>query len=257
MGSGRGQKDALIFNQASTKRQRDDPQFSNRSNNSPICENHPSKPAEFIAVIEGEKIKYCQKCAINVASNGFEVIKINSQSPQMKNSKKVFLGSPKSKLQPFNFPEFSSMKGYSELKEFISDLDQIYFQYQDQIGVFESMERHYETQYNLTENFYEELLRIIEQMKEDHLNDLVDISKKHIQLAYIKEDYLNSDLKEIEIIRNDLMQNFTDILEQYEDPQTEKYLSFYKQQVFMFGEKVVEEKVEFEKELIDYSVKEL
>ena len=37
----------------------------------------------------------------------------------------------------------------------------------------------------------------IEEMKEAHLNDLVDLSKKHIQTAEIKIDHLNSDVDEM------------------------------------------------------------
>lgn len=107
---------------------------------------------------------------------------------------------------------------------------------------FGSIESHYEQQYNLTQNFYDELLKILEQMKEDHLNDLVDVSKKHIQLAYIKEDHLKNDVEEIEVIRNDILNSLEIILERFEDPLTKKNLSFYKQQLHAYSDKIDEEK---------------
>ena len=61
-------------------------------------------------------MSYCQKCAINVASNGFEVSKISSQSPRANSNGKKTSLFHKSTLEPFNFPEYSSTKGYQDLK---------------------------------------------------------------------------------------------------------------------------------------------
>lgn len=73
----------------------------------------------------------------------------------------------------------------------------MYSRYSQQLNTFASIEEHYELQYNHTRNFYDELIKTVRQMKEDHLGDLVDLSKKHIQLAYIKEDHLKNDVEEI------------------------------------------------------------
>ena len=217
------------------------------------CQNHPNKPSEFMAYIDGETIAYCQKCAINVASNGFEVNKISGQSSK----DKMFLGSPKSALMPFNFPEYTSTPGYDDLKEIVQELDEAHSRYSQQLKTFSSIEDHYENQYNLTQSFYEELLKTIEEMKEDHLNDLVEMSKKHIQLAYIKEDHLKSDVEEMEVIRNDIFNSLEIILENFQDPLTQKNLTFYKQQIYSYADKIDEEKAEFSKELINYKPHEL
>ena len=92
-----------------------------------------------MALIEGEKIGYCQKCAINVASNGFEVNKINSCSPKAGSNNKYFLGSPKSILQPFNFPEYYSAIGYENLKGIIGELDKVYSEYEEQARIFSTI----------------------------------------------------------------------------------------------------------------------
>lgn len=76
---------------------------------------------------------------------------------------------------------------------------------------------------------------MLEQMKEDHLNDLVELSKKHIQLAYIKEDHLQNDVEEMEVIRKDIIDSLEIILENFNDPLTEKNLGFYKQQVYAYS----------------------
>ena len=76
--------------------------------------------------------------------------------------------------------------------------------YQNQINFFADIEGHYEQQFNRTQDFYDELLKTIQQMKEDHLQDLVDLDKKHTQLAYIKQDHLKNDMEEMEVINNQL-----------------------------------------------------
>ena len=99
--------------------------------------------------------------------------------------------------------------------------------YQNQINFFADIEGHYEQQFNRTQDFYDELLKTIQQMKEDHLQDLVDLDKKHTQLAYIKQDHLKNDMEEMEVIRNDIVNSLETILENFQDPVCQKNLSFY------------------------------
>ena len=111
-------------------------------------------------------------------------------------------------------------------------------QYTGQLDFFSMMEDHYEKQYDITEHFYEQLLGTIQQMKEDHLNDLVDMSKKHIEASYLKDNELSNDIEEMEVIRNDIIDSLDTILGHFEDPVTKKNLAFYQQQLQSFSKKI-------------------
>ena len=114
--------------------------YRSSNNEQGRCQNHLGKNAEFVAYIEGDRILYCQKCALNIASNGFEVNRINSQSPRVNShSNKFFLGSAKAKLQPFNFPEYCAYEGYNELQGIINELDGVHSKYSEQLRTFSSI----------------------------------------------------------------------------------------------------------------------
>lgn len=78
---------------------------------------------------------------------------------------------------------------------------------------FSQIDNHYNKQIILTENFYDELIKTIENMKEDHLNDLVEESKRHSQIADIEHDYLRENVDEMETIRRDIQDNLDVIME--------------------------------------------
>ena len=44
------------------------------------CKNHPNKHAEFMIDIEDESMMYCERCAAQLASQGFEVHKIENST---------------------------------------------------------------------------------------------------------------------------------------------------------------------------------
>ena len=41
-----------------------------------MCENHETKVAKFIVVSDDERMPYCEKCSILLASQGFKLVKI-------------------------------------------------------------------------------------------------------------------------------------------------------------------------------------
>lgn len=61
------------------------PFSENSSPNNPIkiqehlhsCQNHESKPAQFRVLTEGDIMFYCERCAISLASQGFNVCRID------------------------------------------------------------------------------------------------------------------------------------------------------------------------------------
>ena len=53
-------------------------QMNVHSSNSNLsrCENHKAKEAKYFVLSEEERIFYCEKCAISLASQGFKVSKM-------------------------------------------------------------------------------------------------------------------------------------------------------------------------------------
>ena len=50
-------------------------------------------------------------------------------------------------------------------------------------------------------------MKTIEVMKEDHLSDLIEESRRHSQIADIEHDYLRENVDEMDIIRKDIENN--------------------------------------------------
>ena len=71
----------------------------------------------------------------------------------------------------------------------------------------ENIDNHYRQQIQMTEIFYAELQKTIETMREDHLNDLVEESRRHSQIAAIEHDYLRENVEEMEVMREDIESN--------------------------------------------------
>ena len=78
---------------------------------------------------------------------------------------------------------------------------------------FEDIDNHYSRQIKMTELFYVELQKTIQIMKEDHLNDLVEESRRHSQIAAIEHDYLRENVEEMQTIREDIEGNLEVIME--------------------------------------------
>lgn len=88
-------------------------------------------------------------------------------------------------------------------------------------------------------------------MRSDHLADLEMEAKKHTQLACIKEDHLRSDLDQLYVIRNDIIQSVGIILESFDSSDIQMAFNAYRQQISMFKSKIEEESAEFGHEIID------
>lgn len=69
------------------------------------------------------------------------------------------------------------------------------------------IDNNYERQIEQTTEFYTELFAFIEQMRDDHLSDLQEESRKHSQIADIEHDYLRENVDEMTNIRNDIEEN--------------------------------------------------
>lgn len=123
--------------------------------------------------------------------------------------------------------------------------------YLSQIDKYQKIESHYEHQYRITDDFYQSLLETVEQMRSDHLADLEAEAKKHTQLACIKEDHLRSDLDNIYVIRNDVLQSVDIILEGFQTQDVQMAFNAYKQELFMLKAKIEEEAADFANEIID------
>ncbi len=54
-------------------------------------------------------------------------------------------------------------------------------------------------------------------MKEDHLSDLIQESRRHSQIADIEHDYLRQNVDEMDIIRKDIVNNLQVIMQKLEE----------------------------------------
>ena len=136
--------------------------------------------------IEDEMMLYCEKCAAQLASQGFEVTKIETLRKVKKSKQKINKNR-----------KYEGSKMYEEIICFLEELNKIEEEHEGNMKKFSEVDNHYNKQIILTENFYDELIKTIENMKEDHLNDLVEESKRHSQIADIEHDYLRENVDEM------------------------------------------------------------
>jgi hypothetical protein len=73
---------AALFSKSSSKspinRLRMQPSPSQQSFLESHCENHHNKQAAYYAQIDGEKLYFCEKCAITLASHGHSITKMQT-----------------------------------------------------------------------------------------------------------------------------------------------------------------------------------
>lgn len=81
---------------------------SHRNN---FCRNHQNKPAEFYTMTDSGQTGYCQKCAINLASKGFSVTKINERQQVRQDVQNNFYENHQ--LEKFYQPHLVNVPGYS------------------------------------------------------------------------------------------------------------------------------------------------
>jgi hypothetical protein len=183
-------------------------------------------------------MKYCSVCASKLASQGFTVLKIVNESQKSVGSS---LKRPK-QIQSYN--EFRGNPFYEEISQFLRDLVNVESRHYDASHKFSNIESHYNTQIELTTSYYDEVLRILAQMKEEHLHDLCEEKDKYIQLAHIQVDYLNENLEEILYMRDDIESNIPSIVNDIEEEAFNNCVDEYRQKLSMFAHSVEEKEDE-------------
>lgn len=53
--------------------------ISRRKNAENYCENHNTKTAKYMIEKDNELFYFCERCAIQLISNGFKLVKINQE----------------------------------------------------------------------------------------------------------------------------------------------------------------------------------
>lgn len=56
----------------------------------------------------------------------------------------------------------------------------------------------------MTAGYYDQAIRILNDMKDEHLQDLMEEKEKFLQIADIQVDYLNENVEEITYMREDI-----------------------------------------------------
>jgi len=77
---------------------------------------------------------YCQKCAINLASKGYSVVRKNQFGCQQKST--IF---DEHKIQPFHEPELAMKYGYPEISKFMNHIDSVHSSYLTQIYKYQTI----------------------------------------------------------------------------------------------------------------------
>lgn len=104
------------------------------------CTNHPHKVAEFLIYIEAEVIEYCEKCAAQLASQGFTVHKLEDQSTVKKHH------------LPFLIPElpyysqYQNNPMYGKILNFLKELNSIEEEHFCNMKTFGETDEHYQNQ---------------------------------------------------------------------------------------------------------------
>lgn len=101
-----------------------------------------------------------------------------------------------------------------------------------------TIDEHYIEQIEQTKYFYSEILSFVEQMRDDHINDLVEESRRHSQIADIEHDYLRENVDEISNIRKDIEENLETIVEKLDEEDLKNNLNYYKQKLQVYRHKV-------------------
>lgn len=106
---------------------------------------------------------------------------------------------------------------------------------------------HYKKQLEHTEYYYEELLAFVQQMRQDHLNDLEQQQRRDSQIAVIEYDYLKDNVEEIDVIWKDVQANLDNIVDKMSEDDLKTNLKFYRYKVQVFAHKVEELQQFFDK----------
>lgn len=84
------------------------------ANKSGFCLNHPSKPAEFTAELDGEIVGYCSRCALTTVNGGYNA-NVGPRKPHKPTN--VF---EEHRLEPLQFPNhFLNRHGFADIEKFV------------------------------------------------------------------------------------------------------------------------------------------
>lgn len=102
------------------------------------------------------------------------------------------------------------------------------------------MTEHYQSQEQLLSNFYEEMVTVVQKMRNDHLADLQLEGQKNEQIAAISQENLRMDMDELNEAWEDIESNLVPIIEQIDDRNYEKCMHEYDKNIQLFGHKLEE-----------------
>lgn len=85
------------------------------------------------------------------------------------------------------------------------------------------------------------MINFIERMRNDHISDLEEESRKHSQIADIEHDYLRENMEEINNIREDIEENLETIVENVDHTELRDNLNEYRLKLQVFRHKIEEQ----------------
>ena len=89
-----------------------------------------------------------------------------------------------------HLPKYEKEPIYHEIVDILKLCNTVVGEHNSNIEKFSSLDEEYSQQIELTTDFYDRLVSIIEEMKTDHISDLIQERDKYTQIADIENDNL-------------------------------------------------------------------
>jgi hypothetical protein len=187
-------------------------------------ENHPYKKADYFIHIESEDMYYCGVCATQAASQGFPVNRIEK--------------SRKNRAMP-NHPEYTGNRRYGQIQELMKTINSLE-------GDFRKVEprrvgEHYQQQEDLLNCFYQEMITLVEKMRNDHIADLQAEAQRNAQLAATEQESLRVAMEELHEAWEDIEVNLQEIIENVDQPNYETCMKQYFSNIQRFQNRLEEQ----------------
>lgn len=170
------------------------------------CNNHPQKEAEYQILLQDDLLYYCERCSALLASQGFQVVRLQQKVGSANQSTGANLLSPNSSSPVENNTR------YPEIREFCESARTLLAENEENAEYMRSLETHYMDQEQLIEEFHSGMMHYLNQVKQEHLKMIRAESRKYLQIADIERGEIEDNSTEIRDILEDIEGNVSDIV---------------------------------------------
>jgi hypothetical protein len=115
------------------------------------CVNHPEREAEFRITISGETLVYCERCAAQLASQGFKVERVGTK-------KKSFASGVGSGISSGSYTKYDGHPRATEIGRFMDSLREVDKCLRENSHQLVNIQNHYSGQIRQLEEFYNSIV---------------------------------------------------------------------------------------------------